>query len=234
MKTRLHTSDLQELIAEAQYPNGFLDQGSNIVERTYVNEAFLGKGGYTEMFFDGLHIGYGDLALYQDTQLYFETDMETVEMHFLMCGDTWTKDQETGNVFEFGCNQHNIFYSDGFRGISEWSHKAKMQIFEVNLLPSLFEKYLPNDANLFEAFRSNIFHRKQAQLSHHNLSVTPQMLLIIREILQTQRQGAFKKMFMEAKVIELLMLQLEQISSHCCDTFCNLKKSDVEKVYAVK
>ena len=41
-------------------------------------------------------------------------------------------------------------------------------------------------------------------------------------------------MFIEAKVIELLMLQLEQISANACDTFCNLKKVDVEKMYAVK
>jgi AraC-like DNA-binding protein len=60
------------------------------------------------------------------------------------------------------------------------------------------------------------------------------MLFIIREILDSQRQGAFKKMFIEAKVIELLMLQLEQVSDHHCDTFCSLKKADIEKMYQAK
>ena len=234
MKTRIHTSDLQELIAEAQYPDGFIEQEAGIIERTYTNEVYLGSGSYKELFFDGIHIGYGDMALSQETHLFFESDMETVEMHFLICGDTSTVDQLTGKVFEFGCNQHNIFYSNGFKGISKWSHTSKMQLFEVNMTPSFFDKYLPADTNLFETFREQLFHRKQSQLSPHHLHITPQMLLIIREILNTQRKGIFKKMLIEAKVLELLMLQLEQISSHQCDVFCNLKKADVEKIYAVK
>lgn len=155
-------------------------------------------------------------------------------MHFTLCGDTLTKNYDTGSSFEFGCNQHNIFYTKGFKGLSEWSNQSKMKVFEVNLLPSFFEKYLPNNTQAFEDFRSQLHRSPQAQLCKHNLHITPQMLFIIREILDSQRQGAFKRMFIEAKVIELLMLQLEQISEHHCETFCSLKKADIEKMHQAK
>jgi AraC-like DNA-binding protein len=234
MKTRLHSSDLQELLVESFYPVNFISEGSGIEERVYPTETIFGAGFYKELFFEGIHIGYGDIALAKPTQLFVESDMETVEMHFTLCGDTTTKNNDTGSFFEFRCNQHNIFYTNGFKGLSEWSNQSKMQVFEVNLLPSFFEKYLPDNTKAFEEFRTQLYHSRQSQLCKHNLQITPQMLLIIREILDSQRQGAFKRMFLEAKVIELLILQLEQISNDNCDTFCSLKKSDIDKMYQAK
>lgn len=234
MKTSIHTADLQELLTEAEYPLGFGNKDSGIVERTFPTDTILGKGFFTELFFNGIHIGYGDFALNQHTELFIESDMETVEMHFTLCGDTLTKNIDTGIQFELSCNQHNIYYSNGFKGNSEWSNKSKMQVFEVNLLPSFFERYLPNHTHAFKSFRKQLHHSQQSQLCAHNLQITPKMLWVIREILNSQRQGVFKKMFIEAKVIELLMLQFEQISEHQCDVFCSLRKADIEKMHQVK
>jgi len=199
MKTRLHSSDLQELLVENFYPANFISESSGIEERVYPTETIFGTGFYKELFFEGIHFGYGDIALAKPTQLFIESDMETVEMHFTLCGDTLTKNIDTGSSFEFTCNQHNIFYTNGFKGLSEWSNQSKMQVFEVNLLPSFFEKYLPNNIKAFEEFRTQLYQSRQSQLCKHNLQITPQMLFIIREIMDSQRQGAFKKMFIEAK-----------------------------------
>ncbi|MBW3469565.1 helix-turn-helix transcriptional regulator [Arthrospiribacter ruber] len=234
MKTRLHSSDLQELLVESVYPANFIADNSGIEERKYQTETIFGTGCYRELFFEGVHIGFGDIALNKPTRLFVESDMETVEMHFTLCGDSFTKNNDTGTSFEFGCNQHNVFYINGFKGISEWSSHSKMQVFEVNLMPSFFEKYLPHNTKAFEDFRRQLYESRQSILCKHNLQITPQMLFIIKEILESQRHDAFKRMFVEAKVIELLMLQLEQISEHHCDTFCSLKKADIEKMYKAK
>src|SRR6218665_1943772 len=53
------------------------------------------------------------------------------------------------------------------------------------------------------------------------------------DIMSCNRKGLFKRMFLEAKVIELLMLQLEQLSEQL-PLNTSLKKSDIEKIYAVK
>ncbi|MEM0939831.1 MAG: AraC family transcriptional regulator [Bacteroidota bacterium] len=234
MKARIYTSDLQELLVENHYPNGFRAQDSTIIERKYSKDTFFGKMFYTELFFEGFRISYGDLALHRDTQFFMESDIETVEMQFTISGDMLTKDQETGMVFEQSCNQHNVFYHNGFRGTSEWSHKTRMQGFGVNLMPSFFEKYLPDNAEAFENFKNQLYYRRTSLLSQYQLQITPKMFLIIKEILNSKRQEVYKKIFIEAKVIELLMLQLEQISEHKGDFFCSLKKTDIEKMHQVK
>lgn len=234
MKTRIHCDNLEEFMIECEYPEGFAVNSSRIIERTYSKVDLLGEGSFTEMFFGGIHIGYGDLSLYNDTQLFIENDIESVEMHFTLSGDTFTRNDYSGTEFVLGCNQHNIFYNNGFRGISDWSCNAKIQVFEVNLLPSFFQKYLPDNSRAFENFKKNIIDQKAASLSLHNLRITPKMFLTIREILGSKRQGFFERMFIEAKVIELLMLQLEQILAHDCDVFCSLKKSEIDKMYQAK
>jgi AraC-like DNA-binding protein len=234
MTTRIHTADLEELIAEANHASWFSAQDAGITERTYSNVTLLGEGSYTELFFEGIHIGYGDLALRQPTKLYIESEIETVEMHFLLDGETVTKSQETGEVVQFGANQHNIYHIRGFKGNSDWSNKSRLRVFEVNLFPSIFDKYLPQRGAIFENLRKRLYKEEPSQLLDHNLPITPPMRQIIWEILNCRRQGVFKKMFIEAKVIELLMLQFEQISARESDSFRHLEKSDVEKMYAVK
>jgi AraC-like DNA-binding protein len=56
---------------------------------------------------------------------------------------------------------------------------------------------------------------------------------LITEIIQCNRKGMFKKMFLEAKVIELLLLQFEQLGE-AQSTGSSLKRSDIDKIYAVR
>lgn len=234
MKTKIQLHELQEAMIETTYPTSFYDKNSEITERTYSGEIFLGKGAYKEIFFEGIHIGYGDLRMKNDTLVSFESDFETVEMHFNLCGETFSKDNLTPNQFRFGCNQHNIVYANGFKGLAEWSSSKNMRVFEINISPTFFQNYLPQDIKGFDSFLEKINHKKTSALTKYNFHITPAMLLLINKIMSCQRTGKFKSMFLESKVIELLLLQLEQINDHQCDVFCSLKKGDIEKIYAVK
>ena len=66
----------------------------------------------------------------------------------------------------------------------------------------------------------------QLMLPQHFM-ITPEMHHTIREILNCKRTGIYKKMFLEARTIELLLLQLEQINAP--NDQISLSKSDCEK-----
>ncbi|MEM1320469.1 MAG: AraC family transcriptional regulator, partial [Bacteroidota bacterium] len=68
----------------------------------------------------------------------------------------------------------------------------------------------------------------------YNYPITPEMHWLIQEILNCKRKGLYKRFFLEAKVTELLLLQLEQISAFKHSNVQSLRKSDVERMYAVK
>ncbi|MGD1842353.1 MAG: helix-turn-helix transcriptional regulator [Thermonemataceae bacterium] len=234
MKTKLHNIDLEELFIEAEYPQGFHDSTHDIVERVFSADVFLGMGFYRELFFEGIHIGYGDIKLANDTQIRFESDFETVEMHFTLNGHTRTSDSPFHQEVQFRTNEHNIFYTKGFEGNTHWQANTETIIFEVNLLPSFFNKYFPALLLPFRKFAKRIAKEESTSLQSQNLPITPAMHLLIQEIIHCDRVGVFKKIFLESKVIELLLLQLEQIQHYEKASVPKLKKVDIEKMHAAK
>lgn len=226
---RLYSSDIAELAIYRHYA----DVPNYYEEKHFHLKHALGGGFYREIQVnEDIHIGYGNIALAQKTLLHFESDYETVEMHFALNGYNATHSKDLPQSVYFNPNQHNIVYTNCVKGQMEWWEKD-MQIFEVHLRPTFFKRYLPEDSSVFEAFRKQIDRGCSSLIHEQNRLINQQMYQIIQDIIHCERKGLFKKMFIEAKVIELLLLQLEQL----CETdFVNLtlKKSDIEKMYAVR
>jgi len=233
MKTRIYGSELEEIAVLADYPDAFQTDKQFCMEREYKADHLMLEGSYKEVFFEGVHIGYGDFKLPRTTLLHFDTDMETIEMHFALEGRARAHSKEFSKEAGFKTNQHNLIYAREFKGAIEWCGEQDMKVFEVNLWPSFFEKYLP-DGGLFDLFRENIKKKQASFLTPHNYPITPQMMTLIHQIINCNRAGHFKRMFLESHVIELLMLQLEQIDNHNCDVFCAANKHHQEKLYAVR
>ena len=233
MKTRLEHANLKELIVETSYPDEFGSIDCDLVERTYFSEPWLGEGSYKEIFFHGMHIGYGDLNLSNATSVRFSSDFETVEMHFALLGHTLVKESLSSATFEFTGGQHNIVYASGFNGTSDLDGGG-LKTFEVNLLPSFFTRHLPDGHLQFKNFKQAIEQKCNALLGSSNYPITAQMFLVIHEIMKCKRSGEFKKLFVESKVIELLLLQLEQIVQYDERPFSKLAGRDIEKMYEVR
>jgi len=234
MRTRLSREDIEDLFIEHQYPASFDDEQVEISERRHIATTFFGRGEYNEIYFKGVHIGYGNFALRQRTLIAFEADFETVEMYFSLSGNASVWVENRTRIFEFTDNQHNVMYISPFKGRADWAGDTRMQLFEVNLLPEFFAPYMPDGVQCFEDFKRKISQQEPGYLSPHNGNITPQMRWIIQEIIDCHRTGIFKKMFIESKVIELLLLQLEQFNDVKNDDFRTMKKSDVDKMHAVK
>ena len=235
MTTRIYGADLNEMLLEANYPRWFKDETACILERIFSAEIFLGKGNYREVFFEGVHIGYGDLELSKKTMVHVDSELETVEMHFALNGTTVTTSHYFSDTIKFIPGDHNIFYSNGFSGRTEWSSRFPLQVFEINMTPAFFKKFLPEGHQLFDVFKKAILDKKSAVLAKRNYPITLEMYKIISEIIQCDRERLFKRIFLESKVIALLLLQLEQINSRNTRETCRaLRKEDIEKIYAVK
>jgi len=193
---------------------------------------YFGNGFYKEILFDGVHIGFGNTILRKNVLLSFESDFETVEMHFTLKGKSAAATDKFENTVRFASNQHNILYANKICGDMEWEGEH-FQLCEVNLEPNFFKKFIPDDESLFDTFRNAIDKGRSGVLGRNNNPITHQMHQIVHEITNCERQGIFKRMFLEAKIIELLLLQLEQFSDGSVSNL-SIKKTDVDKMYAVR
>lgn len=232
MALRLYHIDSANLFMEREYPHTFFSIDAGMYESVSHVDLPFGKGYYKEIFFDGIHIGYGHATLFERVLFRFESDFETVEMHFALKG----RSQATGDMFSKAVNfetyQHNIIYGNGVCGEMEWQSN-ELQFCEINLSPDFFKKFLPDNSVLFNEFRDVIEKGKSGLLTDINRRITHEMYGLIDSIINCERKGVFKKIFLEAKIIELLLLQFEQLTENT-PYHTTLKKADVEKIYAVR
>ena len=116
----------------------------------------------------------------------------------------------------------------------EWQTDNELQLFEITLNIEFFKKYAQREDYYIEKFMNAIENKTPSLLSADNLTITPEILDIINKIIDCKRDGIYKEMFLESKIIQLLLLQLEQI---CCNSIkqkLNVKKMDLLKMYEVR
>ncbi|MEM0991753.1 MAG: AraC family transcriptional regulator [Bacteroidota bacterium] len=235
MKVKLQSKDLEELFIEKCYPDSFsTTHDGGIKERVYSAELIGGHGTYREVFMENILISYGDMQMKNQTEIVFDSYMETVEMHFALKGKTYAEECAGQQTFTFDCNQHNILYASHFSGRMLYPPIQNVKIFEINLLPDFFKRFLPEGEKMFTDFIKSIDRQQTKLFSPHHYPITPEMHWLIQDILNCDRKGLFKRLFLEAKVTELLLLQLEQISASKKTMHQSLKKVELEKIHAVK
>lgn len=84
-----------------------------------------------------------------------------------------------------------------------------------------------------EAFSVMQASRTTNGLAEQCLSTSPEILNAIRAICTCDRKGSFKRLYMEAKVTELLLLQLEQYQKSAT-LGVKFSKTDIEKMYEAR
>lgn len=234
MGLTLHLQDIEEILFSSTNQTYLIDKAGTQEMLFNYNHSFL-KGTFNEIILQDFKIAYGNSILKDNTTVLFESDYETVEMHFTINGSTVTFIDGISKNFGVQNNTHNIFYGKEVKGKMTWETN-EMFIFEVNLNPIFLKKYLP-DNDFFNSFRKKMDTKIIGALSEYNHSITPQMLSIINQIIYCNLKDEFRRLFLEAKVLELLLLQLEQIEtcSFCFDKKKMIKeKNDVEKMHFVK
>jgi len=234
MALRLFDAKDKNILFEKDTPDIlFSEKQDTIQEHTIYFDHFGGKGSYREISFEGVHVGFGNTMLSNKVLLGFESDFETIEMHFSLKGKSSVKAEKFDAEISFDSHRHNIIYSNGMCGEMQWESE-QFEICEINLSPEFFKKLLPQETSLFDKFRVSIEKGNSCLLNKKHFPINHQMYKVIDEIINCERKGFFKKLFLEAKIIELLLLQLEQFSEDSVYQHISLKKKDIDKIYAVK
>jgi AraC-like DNA-binding protein len=188
------------------------------------------KGIYKDFLFKGIHIGYAHLLFEEKTKISFTNKTESIKMHFVLSGNTFMHSEIQTHPFKN--YHHNLIYSPKTNW--EWQADNELQLFEVTMKTEFFKKYVSKKDPYISLFIDAIEKQIPSCLINENLTATSEMIGIIKEITNCERKGIYKNMFLEAKIIQLLLLQLEQLCCNNCPIKCHLKKSDTAKMYQVR
>lgn len=135
---------------------------------------------------------------------------------FLLSSGVQMEAEDCGTRFLFKKNQYILHYSDRESRAALWTeHREQLNYFHIRIsYDFIFRLISPalnrENADILEAMTCNhyIFLHKQTPPF-----MTVEMHIILKEIISSSKKGVLQKLFVEAKVIKLLILILEQFGN---------------------
>lgn len=132
-----------------------------------------------------------------------------VEMVFYTsCSSAYALDGSS-RLVAVDTNQHNLLFLSQAAYANYWPVGKNKELISIILTKELFYRYVPQEA-MFSKFLSAIVTEQPTALFSQSAPITPQMEGLLRDILATHNDTLLRRMSMEAKVIELLMMQFQQ------------------------
>lgn len=189
------------------------------------------KGTIREIKFDSIHIMRISLRISQETSIPFMANEHKVVLFFSLLGDSELNTNFVKNL-SITTGTHNIFYTAPTMGKINCGC-GRYEVFYIGMSPELFREYFPREEEVFERFNDKmnqsdftVLRKEQGLLNHR-------MIHVIEDICYFESQQFIKKIFLKAKVIELLSLQLNELCM-ICNPVPVVRPEDAEKMYEVK
>ncbi|MBT1689961.1 helix-turn-helix transcriptional regulator [Dawidia soli] len=236
MRMRLTDTRNWEPVYERTYPDNFHAADGIEDHSIDFDHAGLGAASVREIWFEGVHLNFGKSRVKGNTTLHFESDTPVIEMHFGLAGTAHSARVNNLHDFVFQPQQHNIFYMPGFEGYLKTGRQEVLhEVFEVHFTEAYFKRLAHAPYTLLEKFLEQMDRGNIVMMSRNNRLITPAMTRLIHDIRTCERTGVFKRLYLEAKVLELLLLQIEQFMQEgTVRETASLKRCDHDKLYHAK
>ncbi|MGY5353720.1 helix-turn-helix transcriptional regulator [Wenyingzhuangia sp. IMCC45467] len=167
-------------------------------------------GSYKEICSEKFKVGYGELTIVNNCNIPIKFSGETIEMIFVLKGNYAVHINKKKEVYTYDSNDHNIiYYTDRDRCIE--LKKGTHQVVRINLTPSFFCEYFPEN---FKEFKTLMAQKKTGRLQTTNHKITSKMKEIVYQLITSDRKGYYRKIHVNASILELLLLQLNQFKNH--------------------
>lgn len=209
MKTILKSKDLEEQTIIIQYPHEFRAE-EGLLERVYYNDSKFARGFNNETILDGIRIQHRDILHEQPVSIEVQHDFPFFKMHFELKGHS-SFGQNGGGCLpvDIADGHHRIFYFPEVKGLLYYPERHRYTM-EINLSLPFLQKLFGEEMIPLRELATGICEERPVVMGQQGLPILPHMKTVIYEIIQCPYAGLLKKVYLEAKVAELLVMQLEQ------------------------
>jgi AraC-like DNA-binding protein len=145
---------------------------------------------------------------------YFEISGESVMMGFYLEGDATAEVTGLLPKRTHPANIQYVCYTPFFKAEFQMPPHKLHRYFLIILSKEAYFRLLHQHSELHQEFASSVLEGRHIYLSKTPLPITAEMKWVINDMRNCQRTGSLKQLYLEAKITELLMLQLEQWQKH--------------------
>jgi AraC-like DNA-binding protein len=154
-----------------------------------------------------------DIQMYFSTPQTIETNIigESVVMNFICCNNVEACIDQVETEKYSTENTHNILYTSNFNASFKIPAFEEINYLSIILSLDFYCKLINEEWNLHQKFSKSIIQKKSAYLTPKYVPFNADIQWIIHEIKNCKYKGIIKKMYLEAKIKELLILQIDTL-----------------------
>ncbi|WP_161964221.1 helix-turn-helix domain-containing protein [Chitinophaga flava] len=200
-------------------------------------DGWVGNGSYTSL--GGIDVHYSQVSALQPMQVDLVSPDDFVEMHFSLGGRLTAKNTVLQDLSMFDQLQHNLFAVPA-NSITNYHYSASNEpvvMLEILFRKEYFEGIMHEQSALHNIMLDHISRKEIMAAEQRHAGISPQMLSVLSDIIYCKRTGYYKKLFLEARIMELFLLQTESLEERSgrggCSFLCDFS-ADVDKIYFVK
>lgn len=197
------------------------------------------QGTFEHTVLDGFEINYSHLSVSRRTAVELRAGRSCVEMHFSMSGRFVARNEELRKPVQVAALQHSLFPVPEKLSTHFEYQTGEHPLVKVDILfdRHYFESISYEECAVHTALLKQLARNEMKLEDTGMLQVTPQMLSVLTDMITSRRTGYFGKMLMEARVLELFMLQTEAFRDKFPGKGCGYllqSSQDIEKLYFIK
>ena len=239
MKVALSFTDIQQATQEFQQQAGG-DRQLSIGETVLCLPATLGQGYLRGLNLrDGLDLFIYEFELKQDLILDFtqlSTQYSLLDFTFCLSGETRGSIPGLKSELSVAAGQTTFATIPDAAGTTELLAGQKILVVSLAITPHLFLKLLEHDLHKFSLDWQQRFRHAASTPYFQPSHITPEIANILQLILHCPHQAGIRRLYLEAKALELLAICISQLTHYCSDPspLGGVKPKDIEPLHRAK
>lgn len=161
----------------------------------------------------GLFMMYSEMRFDIPTSIYTEVNGETITSQFIFYKKASEQNKGKSNAL-YGRSRHNIRYIPTTSSEHEVKEGIDYMYFLIVLSKDYYFNLIDRHSILHEDFVREIEQGNYTSFSSEDFFVTLEMRRVIDDMINCRQIGELKRMHTEARILELLMYQLEQLGGN--------------------
>jgi AraC-like DNA-binding protein len=175
-----------------------------------------------------MHFAAKDTAV-----LYSRADKSVLALHFALKNHFDYNLKPIGNIL-LPQSRFNFTYAPRLEGFMKLKSDQHYWYFEVHFPHALLQE-LASDFAFMKNFINYVMQEKAAMLMAQHPTATTEMLHVIHSMLYNQFEGTLRDLYIETKILELILLSVHRSSEEKAYTAgVVLNAYDIERVYAAR
>ncbi len=214
-----------------------IEENNSLQEQSFSLKHPAVTAAFKQWQFDEFIIRYGKVKMRAPLMIKDACPVGGILMHFNLSGSNLLHVQDTKQEIHFNGLQHNMLMSFIPTLQATWhpGNTEKSNTFlEIQIPEHHFKRIIGDDLACFLHMHRGMERLKIVSLFRQSIDTDATIHHTISQILKTQKKGYLKKVFLEAKILELLSYQLEQHKNFHQDKCIKMKKTDRDALHQAK